>query len=77
MISDIEDYYSMLTNQANSNTFVIVEINGFLSNYSVDQFMQNLFRNFSAFSMEFCKKMGNLITKLSKKNEKTEVNCEK
>ena len=76
MISDVEDYYGMITNQANSNTFVNVEINGFLSSYSVDQFMQNLFRYFAAFSMEFCKKMGNLITKLAKKNEKTDIKIE-
>lgn len=73
MNSDIEDYYGILMNQANSNAFVIIEINGFLSNYSVDQFMQNLFKYFSAFSMEFCKKLTYLISKLSKKNEKTEV----
>jgi hypothetical protein len=73
MISDIDDYYSVIINQANSNTLVIIEINGFLSNYSVDQFMQNLFRYFSAFSIEFCKKMCSLISKLSKKNEKIEV----
>lgn len=68
MISDIEDYYNLLTNQVNSNTVIIVEINVFMRDYSVDLFLQNLFKFFSAFSLEFCKKMGSIMTKITKKS---------